>query len=157
METQLKSGIALINFHHAENVSMPSVKSTYTIPDPHLSHTGSFCAFPTDDPIFVEGAFTLRKPDGLSESPTKEHRNMHTHARIILAHENHNNIWKAQKNLHLSPESPEAPWMKPIVEVARQTLGSPAASCRLRNLLQREASALSERTLMELCKTKLDV
>lgn len=79
METQLKSWIALINFHHAENVNMPSVNSTYTIPDPHLSHMGSFCAFPTDDPIFVEGAFTLRKPDGLSESPTKHHRNTGTH------------------------------------------------------------------------------
>lgn len=83
METQLKSGIALINFHHAEKVTMPSVKSTYTIPDPHLSHTGSFCAFPTDDPIFVEGAFTLRKPDGLSESPTKHQRNTFTRTHLF--------------------------------------------------------------------------
>lgn len=31
---------------------------------------GNFSALPTDDPIFVEGAFTLLNPDGLSESPT---------------------------------------------------------------------------------------
>lgn len=40
------------------------------MPDPHLSQVGNLSAFPTDDPIFVEGAFTLLKPDGLSQSPT---------------------------------------------------------------------------------------
>lgn len=31
---------------------------------------GNFSVFPTDAPTFVVGAFTLLKPDGLSESPT---------------------------------------------------------------------------------------
>lgn len=80
------------------------------------------------------------------------------HTTIITTFHIHKNIFnEAYKtwDLHLSPESPEAPWTTPTVEAARQTLGSPAASCRLRNLLRQEASALAERPLMELCKTKL--
>lgn len=43
--------------------------STYTMPDPHLSQTGNFSAFPTEAPILFEGALTLLKPEGFSASP----------------------------------------------------------------------------------------
>lgn len=33
---------------------------------------GNLSALPTDDAIFVEGAFTLLNPTGLSESPTSK-------------------------------------------------------------------------------------
>lgn len=42
---------------------------TYTMPDPHLSHMGSFWAFPIDEATFVVGALTLLNPDGLVGSP----------------------------------------------------------------------------------------
>lgn len=42
---------------------------TYTMPDPHLSHMGSFWAFPIDEATFVVGALTLLNPDGLLGSP----------------------------------------------------------------------------------------
>lgn len=53
----------------AMSAQVQSNLKTYTIPDPHLSQMGNLSAFPTDDPIFVDGAFTLLNPDGLSESP----------------------------------------------------------------------------------------
>lgn len=36
---------------------------------------GNLSALPTDDAIFVEGAFTLLNPTGLSESPTRGKNN----------------------------------------------------------------------------------
>lgn len=49
---------------------------------------GNFSAFPTDDPIFVVGAFTLLNPDGLSESPTNitttENLGIHFEVSLVL-------------------------------------------------------------------------
>lgn len=53
-------------------VNSEELSDTYTIPEPHLSHTGNLSAPPTDDAIFVDGAFTLLNPTGLSESPSRE-------------------------------------------------------------------------------------
>jgi len=48
---------------------------TYTIPEPHFSHSESLSGFPTEAPIFGMGALTLLKPEGLSPSPdTKKQR-----------------------------------------------------------------------------------
>lgn len=47
----------------------PRDRFTYTMPDPHLSHMGSFWAFPIDEATFVVGALTLLNPDGLVGSP----------------------------------------------------------------------------------------
>lgn len=47
----------------------PRDRLTYTMPDPHLSHMGSFWAFPIDEATFVVGALTLLNPDGLVGSP----------------------------------------------------------------------------------------
>lgn len=48
------------------------LSDTYMMPEPHLSHMGNLSALPTDDAIFVDGAFTLLNPTGLSESPSSE-------------------------------------------------------------------------------------
>lgn len=47
----------------------PRDRLTYTMPDPHFSHMGSFWAFPIDEATFVVGALTLLNPDGLVGSP----------------------------------------------------------------------------------------
>lgn len=47
----------------------PRDRLTYTMPDPHLSHMGSFWAFPIDAATFVVGALTLLNPDGFVGSP----------------------------------------------------------------------------------------
>lgn len=60
------------NKHFILKLNSEELQNTYMIPEPHLSHMGNFSALPTDDAIFVEGAFTLLNPAGLSESPTSE-------------------------------------------------------------------------------------
>lgn len=55
------------------------------MPDPHLSQVGNLSAFPTDDPIFVDGAFTLLKPDGLSQSPRKTSDTNNLHILLLVA------------------------------------------------------------------------
>lgn len=47
----------------------PRERLTYIMPVPHLSHMGSFWAFPIDEATFVVGALTLLNPDGLVGSP----------------------------------------------------------------------------------------
>lgn len=70
---QNKHGIHKQNSKESEN--------THIIPDPHLSHMGNLSALPTEDATFVEGAFTLLNPDGLSESPTKSRQ---SHKQFLL-------------------------------------------------------------------------
>ena len=44
---------------------------THTMPVPHLSHMGSFWAFPIDAATLVTGALTLLNPEGLLGSPKR--------------------------------------------------------------------------------------
>lgn len=56
---------------------------TYTIPDPHFSHMGSFWAFPIDEATFVVGALTLLNPDGLVGSPGGWKESASEHVRCV--------------------------------------------------------------------------
>lgn len=55
------------------------------MPDPHLSHMGSFWAFPIDEATFVVGALTLLNPDGLVGSPGEWKESALGHVRCMAA------------------------------------------------------------------------
>ena len=60
-------------FHGLLNLQAPQclgTADTHTMPVPHLSHTGSFCALPIDGVTLGTGALALLNPEGLLGFPT---------------------------------------------------------------------------------------
>ena len=71
--TQSGQQSAFPHFHGLLNLQTPQclgTADTHTMPVPHLSHMGSFCALPIDAATLVTGALTLLNPEGLLGSPT---------------------------------------------------------------------------------------
>lgn len=103
---------------------------THTIPEPHLSQTESFSVVPTEEAIFVVGAFTLLNPEGLSESPVeifKKERLQLQKWYIQLLMVYRTSMCKVQKVRYQSQESPAELWTMPTAVEAHMTLGSHSA------------------------------